>query len=290
VLQLPPAVQALVYGGNAWDEMDVFTFFLFDGSDVRRWTSAGHDITCDADGDGIEETYLAGVVGVKAGDVYEETGTSVATMDFELAGDVEIGGAPITQAAMSHAFGGARVVARTLVLSGPHPGGTLLGGWIVFDGLVGAVDPGTWSTRLQAKSPMARSEQGKGARLVGSSCPFTVYDSECAATVQEAAATVAAGSSVRQVNLTSLPATSGLGARVLFTSGPLAGVGGVVRGLGVAWVLLDEDLPQAPAAGATCMIRRGCDHALAGCALLSNLIHFGGAPASPSRDLWTPEN
>lgn len=277
------AAKDLLYLGNAWDEAQVVTFYLFDGTDVRRWTSAGHDITYGA------ETWLAGVVGVKVGDAVEESGTNVSTIDLELAGTISLGGAPLAQAALAEAFGGVRVVVQTLFLDGPYPTGAVVGASTDFDGHVADVQPGTGVTKLQAKSPTARADGRKGFRIIGTTCSFVVYGSECGATIQESSATVAAGSTTRQVNLVSVPATAGIGSRILFTSGALNGLAMLIRSVGTGAVYTDQEMASAPSAGVTCVIRRGCDHTLAGCNALGNILRNGGAAKAPSRDLWTPE-
>lgn len=276
------AAKDLLYLGNAWDEAQVWTFYLFDGTDVRRWTSAGHDITFNGD------TFLSGVVGIKAGDSVEESGTGVSTLDIELAGAITIGGAPLTQAALGMAFGGARVVAQTLILSGPYGSGSVVDACTDFDGKIYDVTPGTFTTKLQAKSPTARADIGKGFRVIGTTCGFVVYGTECGATIQEGAATVASGSTVRSVNLTTTSPYAAPGSRILFTSGPLSGVAYLIRAVASQTVSPDQDLPQAPAAGTTCVIRRGCDGSIAGCTALNNLLRNGGAVKAPTHDLWTP--
>lgn len=276
------AAKDLLYLGNAWDEAQIFTFYLFDGTDVRRWTSAGHDITYNGD------TYAAGVVGIKAGDSVEESGTGVSTLDLELCGTISLGGAPLTQAALGMTFGGARVVVQTLFLSGPYGSGSVVDACTDFDGKIYDVNPGTYTTKLQAKSPTAKADAGKGYRVVGATCGFIVYGTECGATVQEGAATVASGSTVRSVVLSAASVYAVPGSRILFTSGPMSGAAYLIRSVSGATVVPDQDLPQSPAAGTTCIIRRGCDGTIGGCRALGNMLRNGGASMAPTRDLFTP--
>lgn len=277
------SVKDLLYQHSGWTDATLWTFYLFDDTVVMRWTEAAFDI--DYDG----QTYQAKQVGITATLGECASGLSPATIEIEIAGTISVGGAPLTQAMLGLAFSGARVVMRRVYFDAPYPAGAILGAITEFDGRVCGQDPGSLRSKLTAKTSLARAESMKGFRVVGSVCPFVLYSSECGATIQEATATVAAGSTVRQVNLTSVPSVAGMGSRVLFTSGPLSGVAGMVRSVGSGSVVLDRDLAQAPAAGATCKIRKACNHSLVGCGALNNLLRNGGAPAMPMRDLWTPE-
>lgn len=269
------AVDDCLYDHAAQVDATLFTFYLLDGTDIRRWTDAGVDISYGGN------TWLAGVVGIKGGMARSESGLAVSTYEIEIAGTIALGGAPLTQAALSSTFDGVRVLVQRIYFDGQYPA-TAQGLIVEFDGTVMGREPGSLRTKLIAKSATARAEMSRGLRVIGSSCAFSVYDADCGATVQEASATVAAGSTTRRVNLASVPATGQtLGSRIRFTSGALNGVQMLIRAAGSGYVDVDRDLPQAPAAGVSCVIRRGCDLSRFGCHILANDLRFGGAPAAP---------
>lgn len=274
----PSAVQALIYGGGEWDVARCWTFYLSNGTDVRRWTN-GDDVSFGG------HTWLGGAVGIEGGLCHSQSGTDPDTIEVVLAGTISLGGAPLTQAALGLTFKGARVLVEDVYFDGPNPGGTAVGSMVVFDGTIYGVDPRSLRTKLTIMSPMAAAESRKGLRIVSAPCPFAVYDADCGATIQESSTTIAAGSTLTRVKLAAIPPEAAPGSRLTFDTGALADVALRVRAVGADYVDLERGVASVPAAGVSVTVRRGCDHTAAGCRLLGNIVRFGGTPYAPVEDL-----
>lgn len=249
--------------------------FVFASGETKRWTSASADITFDG------RTWVAGEAYLSKGKLFSAV-NEVGDLTVQLVGSVEIGGVDIIEAGCGSVFDGATVTLERLVYS--RLDGLPKGLYTIFRGKVMPVRPSTTRLELVIRSALALVSDGVGTRPVEVACPFSVYDADCGAAVQEAGATVAAGSTTVRVNLASVPATAVPGSQITFELGPLAGMRSLIRTVGAGWVDLARAISTAPAAGVTVTIRRGCDKRLTTCrTVFSNAARYGGAPFRPRK-------
>lgn len=280
MISLPPALHAVVYGGNVQAVADLFTFNLADGTTLR-WTPFDVPLTFGA------ETWTNPGIFLDTPIARSALGLEVATVRISLASaTVQIGGVPVQQAAAQGVFRGARVEIRRTYMDVP---GTVPGTVLRFAGEVSDVEPGSMRVGITVRSDVAKLEQSLPRRITSALCPYAVYGPECGATIATFTdtRTVAAGSTRKVINLSASSTRANVDGWIEFTSGALAGTTatiGLTAGVPPTSVELYISLPRAPAVGDGIKVIRGCNKHPADCDVFGRRLVYGGMPGMPAEE------
>jgi len=194
-----------------------------------------------------------------------------------------INGAPFLIALRDGAFDGSAIVRYRVFLTAP--GGTVVGGVIMFRGRVSTVDSvGRTSATLTVASDLVILDYDMPRNLYSPTCVHTLYDSGCGVIrgIYAASGTAGAGSTSNAINFPGAAAQHAQGS-IVFSSGGNANVRATVRSVSVGSALnLMYPLPFAPATGDAFTVYAGCDHTQATCqGRFNNLSNFRGFPYVP---------
>lgn len=277
-------LRSLLASSETFDIADLYDVELRSGETVR-WTSYDMNLTVG------EATYLASVWPcgpiLKRGQTRIVAGLEVDTLDVTIgsAGAVNLGGVPITRAALDGALDGARLRLSRVFM--PTPGDTSPGSLLLFEGRVAGVDPSSTEVKLAIKSELERLNVKVPLNLFARQCSHAVYDRGCALARSEFTdtGTVAAGAGAGSfgTDLTQADDWYTLGV-IAFTSGQNVGARRAIRAYAQTGgaVSLSVPLVYVPAEGDAFAVYPGCDKRKATCEeKFDNLVHFRGFPYVP---------
>ncbi len=194
-----------------------------------------------------------------------------------------INGAPFLIALRDGAFDGAEIIRYRVFLS--SPGGTVVGGVIMFQGRISTVDHvGRTSATVTVASDLVILGYDMPRNLFSPTCVHTLYDAGCGVVrgTFAASGTAGAGSTSNSINFSGALAQHSQGSLV-FSSGSNANVRATVKSVSVGSGLnLMYPLPFAPATGDAFTVYAGCDHTQGTCQnRFNNLANFRGFPYVP---------
>lgn len=271
-----PALLTLITENNVHAWADLYTIHFASG--VRRWTTAGADVTLPAP-DG--RVFTSGQVVVDGRPVSKSTAKlEAAEIEFTLvAGDaVTVSGLSLRRAAVAGLFDGVRLVAER---AGYAADGSVAGSFVLFDGRIEDVEPGSTGVRVTATSPVSwMGTRVVPPRVIQASCPFVLYDAATCGVVEATftdARTVATGSTARVVNLSATSTRAVVGGRLV-----VGGEERAVTEVSGAAVTLSRPLSSVPAVGAAVSVIAGCDRRKTTCqTYFNNVARFGGFNSVP---------
>ena len=194
-----------------------------------------------------------------------------------------INGAPFLIALRDGAFDGAAIIRYRVFLTAP--GGTVVGGVIMFQGRISTVDNvGRTQATVTVASDLVILDYDMPRNLYSPTCVHTLYDSGCGVVrgTFAASGTAGAGSTSNAINFSGALAQHAQGSLV-WSSGANANVRATVRSVAVGSALnLMYPLPFAPATGDAFTVYAGCDHTQGTCqGRFNNLANFRGFPYVP---------
>jgi len=287
----PGALISLLNGTNKFLMADLYTITLFDGT-VLYWTSADTAIVYPPAGQSYACATEAGttVPLVKRGPTKTIVGLEVDELEITLsqgAGQVLLGGLPLSRAAANGIFDGANIVVTRVFMA--TWGDTTPGGVVLFSGAVASVEPTSTTVKLNLKSDLDQLLVAMPRNLFSPACTHALFDAGCSLTRASYVVTgTIAGSPMPTANafatnLTQADAYFQLGVLIM-TSGPASGARSAVKTYlnAAGAVTLALPLSAVPVAGNTFSIVPGCDKTQATClAKFANLVHFRGFPFIP---------
>jgi uncharacterized phage protein (TIGR02218 family) len=261
---------------------ECFTFITTTGAQYT-WTNVDYPVTYNgstfiANGPLVSGLKYKGSVGLEV-DKQQITIAAAPTM--------EINGAPFLVALRDGAFDGAPVYRDRVFLT--TPGGSVVGGVRMFQGLVSTVDNvGRTQATLTVASDLVILDYDMPKNLWSPTCLHVLSDSGCGVIrgTYSANGTAGSGSTSNTIN-SSLAASGYVQGSMVFTSGANANVRATVKSVnaGVAFNLM-YPLPFAPSPGDAFTVAFGCDHTMNTCqAKFNNLANFRGFPYVPPPEL-----
>lgn len=276
---MKPSTQALrdsLYNFDRHIPADLWTFAFTDGT--KRWTSFSEPITSGG------TTWTVGP-GFKRGEISARTGLETDTLELEVYPDAStVGGLSLFRSAAEGLWDGVKVTLQRAYMQAPPDASA--GVVTEFEGYVDEATPGQVEIRLRVQSVLAGFDTPIPKRMTVAQCPYQWGEaSTCGVTVATYthARTVAAGSTVGAVVLSSASTMAVPASRVVFTSGALAGITRMVRSVSGATLTLAVALPSVPVTGAGLSVIRGCDKTLTTCGtVFANKQRFGGFPFVPA--------
>jgi uncharacterized phage protein (TIGR02218 family) len=279
VITLPPALAAVVYGGNVQAVADLFTITLAGGT-VIRWTN--FDVSLAFGG----ATWTNPGIVLNTPIARDALGLEVATVRISLtSATVTVGGLPVQQAAAAGAFRGARVDIFRTYMDNP---GTVPGIVQRFSGEVSDVEPGSMTVQLTIRSDVAKLEQVLPRRITAALCPYAVYSPQCGAVIASFTTAKTVASATRKViNWSGTTANANVDGWIEFTSGALAGKRATIASVNATpatSATLYLNLPVAPEVGDGFNIVRGCNKHRTDCAVFGRTAAYGGTPEMPAEE------
>ena len=194
-----------------------------------------------------------------------------------------INGAPFLIALRDGAFDGAAIIRYRVFLTAP--GGTVVGGVIMFQGRISTVDHvGRTQATVTVASDLVILDYQMPRNLYSPTCVHTLYDSGCGVIrgTYAVSGTAGAGSTATSIVFTGATGLETQGSLV-FASGANANVRATIRaaGAGVGYTLM-YPLPFGPSVGDAFTAYAGCDHTQGTCQnKFANLANFRGFPYVP---------
>jgi len=194
-----------------------------------------------------------------------------------------INGAPFLIALRDGAFDGAEIIRYRVFLTAP--GGTVVGGVILFQGRISTVDNvGRTQATVTVASDLVILDYDMPRNLYSPTCVHTLYDSGCGVIrgTYAASGTAGTGSTSNSINFSGALAQHAQGS-IVFSSGANANVRATVKSVSVGSALnLMYPLPFAPSTGDAFTVYAGCDHTQGTCqGRFNNLANFRGFPYVP---------
>jgi uncharacterized phage protein (TIGR02218 family) len=261
---------------------ECFTFITTTGTQYT-WTNVDYPVTYNG------STFLANGPLVSGLKYKGSVGLEVDKQQITIAATpaMQINGAPFLVALRDGAFDGAPVYRDRVFLTAP--GGSVVGGVRMFQGLVSTVDNvGRTQATLTVASDLVILDYDMPKNLWSPTCLHVLYDSGCGVIrgTYSANGTAGSGSTSGTIN-SSLAAAGYVQGSIVFTSGANANVRATVKSIvtGVAFNLM-YPLPFAPSPGDAFTVEFGCDHTQHTCqAVFNNLANFRGFPYVPPPEL-----
>jgi uncharacterized phage protein (TIGR02218 family) len=294
----PAPLVTFINASNVFQVADLYDIFLANGDNLR-WTNADRPVEypvtgtviLDLNGDPAPGTFVP-AVGIGRGGVTWSAEPEVQSLDITLmVTETDLyNAAPFAQRALEGLFDGARFrVYRAFF----DPLGALVDVLLHFEGTVAEVEPTSSSIALSVKSELDKLNIKLPQNLYQPGCAHAFLDQGCdpnppgTLRASVTATGALAGTPTAYVVAISGTATSNfyqLGV-ILMTSGTLTGqrrgIRSDVDGGGGHQLTLSVPFPEAPLAGDTYSVTRGCARTKVACAAYSNSPRFRGFPYLP---------
>ena len=262
-----PALIAYLAANCAFLQADLYQITLQTGQ-VFRWTDADTNLTYGGN------LYTAAVDNggepvLERGEIRTARGLEVSTMDLTLfcGQSAQFLGVNATLAAHNGAFDNAEVQVVRVVM--PTWGDTTtLGGTILFDGLVAAVDLGGTEVILHVASTPVLLTVQMPKTLFLPACANTFGDASCGISIPSLTVpgAVAGGSTATAIlGAPAQPANYYQNGVLSFTSGACAGTSVAVSIYDGTTITPATALPATPAPGDTFTVYPGCARSMAAC-------------------------
>ena len=257
---------------------ECYTFTLATGV-VLAWTNFDSTIvyngtTFSATGPLVQGLKYKAAVGLEV----DKQQITIAARPTDL-----ISGSPVLNAIREGAFDGA-VVERTRVFMST-PGGTVIGGVLLFHGRVSTIDAvGRTSAQLTVASDLVILDYDMPRNLFQPTCVHTLYDTGCrlVRATYSTNGTVGSASTQTVINWSGAVKAHAQGS-LIWTSGLNANLRATVKSAvsGTSLTLMYPQ-PSAVAAGDTFSVAYGCSHTMATCqSRFNNISNFKGFPFVP---------
>jgi uncharacterized phage protein (TIGR02218 family) len=262
-----PALIAYLENNSTFLMADLYQITLQTGQ-VYRWTDADVNLTYQGN------VYTAAVDNggepvLERGEISNKRGLDVSTMDLTLfcGQSVQILGVNCTLAAHNGAFDQAEVQVVRVVM--PTWGDcTTLGGTILFDGLVAAVDLGSTQVILHVASMLTLLTVQMPRALFLPACVNTFGDASCGISIAAltVSGAVTAGSTTTAIKGAPTKAAGYYQQGVLsFTSGACSGTSVAVNAYDGTTITPVTPLPAAPSVGDAFTVYPGCSKTMQAC-------------------------
>jgi hypothetical protein len=266
--QVPTALQTAILSPLGIRIVELWDFYLSDG--VHHWCNESGNVTYSS------TTWIANQVLVGKGQILTAVGTDTISLKTNITGPVTINGATLSQAALRAAFRGTRAVYQWLVYDSA---GAAQGLFSVWDGRVTNAITATGGITLTITGALSSAGKRYGQMPIGVQCPWTVYSTQCGASVLQTTGTTTTGCTSTVLRMTATPASMGPGSQATLPDGTQA----LVRSVSGIVVTLDQVVPVL-ASGQTVTFKWGCPKIFAAC---RNKPNYAGAPWQPVKSLTT---